>query len=72
MVLIANHFDVFEGESIDGCHIRVEFEDRQRHWFSTDLQVCLVEVVAVEVSVAKGVDKGPGFKPTDLCHHVGQ
>ena len=72
VVFVANHFDVVVGESIDGRHIRVEFELRECHRFSTDLQVGLLKVVAVEVRVTQRVDKGARLEPADLGHHVGE
>lgn len=72
VMLIAYNFDVLVGESIDAGDVWIQLQLRQGHWLPAQLEIGLIKVVAVEVSIAKGVDKCAGFKPANLCHHVGE
>ena len=70
VVFVANHFDVIVGEPVNIGDAGVEFELRQIHRLTGDLQVGLLKMVAVEMRIAEGVNKCTSLEATHLCHHV--
>ncbi len=70
MMFVSDHFNVLGGERVDVIDARVEPKDWQGQGFAGDLKTRLLQVVEVEVGVAKAVDKHARFQPADLGDHV--
>ena len=69
-MLVANHFNIVGGKVVNVRYFRVELERWKRHGFPSDLELGLVQVIVVEMCIAKGVDKDARFQVADLGHHV--
>ena len=70
MVFVANHFNVVVGETVNIGDAGVEFELRQVHRLTGNLEVGLLKMVAGKVCITEGVNKCASLETTDLCHHV--
>jgi hypothetical protein len=70
--VIALQRKVRVGKAEDRGHGRIEAQCRQRARRARQLQVCLIQVVGIEVRVAKRVHKIPGLEAADLGQHQRQ
>ena len=64
--------DVLEAEVEDALHVGIEHEARQGARRARELQAGLLEVVEIEMRVARGVDKLARLQPAHLRHHLQQ
>ena len=51
---------------------RIELHLRRREGFAGQLQLCLFEVIEVQVRIAERMNKFAGLQLADLCHHQRQ
>src|SRR6185369_12584400 len=72
MWIVSRQFKVLVAEIMNVPHGGIELHPGQGAGLALELQLCLFEMVAVKMQVAKGVDEGPGFKRADLGDHQGQ
>ena len=72
MGIVAFEVDIVEGEGVDGFHLGIEDELGKWSWLAGELEAGLVEVVAVEVEIAEGVDEIAGLVIADLGDEVGE
>ena len=72
MWVIINQFEVFVLEIEDALHVGVDLHLWQFTRFTCQLQLCLLEVVEIEVSVACRIDEIAWLQVAHLCHHHGQ
>src|SRR5690606_5424977 len=70
--IVAGNEEVLVLELEDGHPVRVERHLRQRPRRAPELLAGLLEMVGVEMDVAKRVDELAGFKARDLRHHLKQ
>ena len=70
--VVADQLEIVEFELEDVFDFRVQLHLRQRAERAGQLEVHLVEVVEIDVCIAKGVDKFAGFEPCYLSHHEGE
>ena len=61
MRVVVHQFEVFELEVIDTLHIRINFHLRQCAWFAAKLQFDLIQVVQIDMGIAKCMDKFTRF-----------
>src|SRR5690606_10774452 len=69
-VILQREILVFETEDV--FYIRVDLHDRQRVRLARQLQIDLLDVVAVNMDVAERVDELAQFQIADLRNHHGQ
>ena len=62
MRVVVHQFEVFELEVIDTLHIRINFHLRQCAWFAAKLQFDLIQVVQIDMGIAKCLDKFTRFQ----------
>ena len=72
MWVVIDEFEVFVAEVFDGPHGGVELHLWERHAVSRELLFRLVEVVCVEVKIAKSVDEVLGLLVANLRDHHGE
>ena len=72
MRVVADELEVFVLEVEDGLHIGVDEHARQGAWGARELQLGLLEMVQVEVGVARGVDEVARLQARHLRHHLQQ
>ena len=72
MGLVVEQFEVIEGEVIDRPDLRIDLHARERKRGATQLELGLLEMIGIEMEVAKGVHKFAGFVSTDLRDHHGK
>ena len=70
--VVVLQFEVFKAEIEQVSHFGVEPHLRQGAWLAGELEAGLLEVVAVEVGIAEGVDEFAGREATHLRHHHGE
>ena len=68
--VVANEFEVFVVEVEDVLDVGVDLHDGQGTRVAGELQTGLLEVVQIEVGVARSMDKVAWFEACDLCHHL--
>ena len=64
--------NVVESEVVDALDRGVEPHRRQRARLAAKLEFDLLEMVRIQVQVAKCVDEFSGLEPADLSDHHGQ
>ena len=69
MRVVTGQFKILELEMVDVFHRRIQFHLRQRTRLARQLQLCLFEVVLVEMQIAKRVDEVAGLQAADLRDH---
>ena len=57
MRVVADEFEIFEGKIVDVFDDGIQFHPRQRSAIAGKLLACLVQMVVMEVEIAKGVDE---------------
>lgn len=57
MRVVTDEFEIFEREFVDVFDGQIEFHPGQRSAIAGKLLACLVQMVVIEVEVAKGVDE---------------
>ena len=72
MRIVVEQLKVFELEIEKIFHFRIDAQDGQRSEVTTELQFCLLYVVAIQVRITKCMDEISGLKTTNLRHHHGQ
>ena len=72
MRVVAFQSEILEDKVLETRASGVENHSRQRAALARELQASLLEVVGVEVEVAKGVNKGSRTKTADLSDHERQ
>ena len=72
MRVVVLQFEVFKAEVEQVLHFGVELHLWQGSRLAGKLEAGLLEVVAVEVSVAEGVDEFAGREAAHLRHHHGE
>ena len=72
MRIVAFERNVIEGEVEDGFHIWVEFQRGKGTWLAGELEAGLVEVILIEMEIAKRVDEVAGFVIANLRNHMGE
>src|SRR5579871_3269296 len=72
MRLVILQGEIFKLERKDILHCGIELHHRQRMGCPGELELCLFEVVAVEMHVAETMNELPGLESADLGHHQGQ
>ena len=70
VVVLKGEVGVFEVEN--ALHVGIYYHAGQASRCACELQIHLVDVVVVDVCVAKGVDELAGLQSGHLCHHHGQ
>ena len=72
MGLVTDEFEVLKGEAVDIGDLGIDLHSGERVGLAGELELGLLEMVGVEMEVAKGVDKLAGLIPTNLCEHHGE
>ena len=72
MGLVVGQCKVFKGEVIESGDFRINFHAREGEWVAGQLKAGLLEMIRVEVEVAKGMDELAGFVSADLLNHHGE
>ena len=72
VALVIEQLKIVELEIKDGSHVRIDLHLRQRKGLARKLQSGLVQMVEVEMGIAKGVDEVTGLVAGHLGHHHGQ
>jgi hypothetical protein len=70
--LIILEVKILESKIEDIAHLRIEVHPRQRIWRSRELLARLVEMIEIEVRVAKGVHEFARRSARHLCNHHGE
>ena len=70
--VVADEFEVLVLEIEEALHVGVDFHDGQATGLTGELQLGLLDVVQVEVGVARGMDEVTGLVARHLCHHLQQ
>ena len=68
--VIALQLEVFVLEVEERLDVGIQNHTGQGTRLAGELQVCLVEMVQLEVGVAGGVDEVASFHARHLCHHL--
>jgi signal peptidase I len=72
MGLIIFEREVLKPESEDIRHRRIELHHRKRIRLTRQLQLCLLEVIVVEVHIPESMNEVPGLEIADLGDHQGE
>ena len=70
MRVVVHQFEVFELEVIDTLHIRINFHLRQCAWLAAKMKFDLIQVVQIDMGIAKCMDKFTRFQSCHLRHHL--
>ena len=70
--VVVLQFEIFKAEIKQVSHFVVELHLRQGSRLAGELEAGLLEVVAVEVGIAEGVDEFAGREVAHLRHHHGE
>ena len=68
--VIIGELEVLVVEGEDVLDVRVYLHLGQRTWGAGELQLCLLQVIEVEVGIAGGVNEVAALQPCHLCHHL--
>ena len=68
--VVVFELEVFILEIEDALHLRIDAHHRQGSRRTRELQPGLVEMVQIEMSIARGMDEVAGLQPRHLCHHL--
>ncbi len=69
MRVVFFQFKIFENKIVNILNIRVHFHFRQCAWFARELLVRLLEMIGVQMQVAKGMHKLARAQAGDLGDH---
>src|ERR1043165_5875128 len=69
MRIVTHQLEILVAEAVDVFHRGIELHLRQRPRLARELEVRLVEVIAVKMQIAKGVHKSAGLQAADLSDH---
>ena len=69
MGIVADEFEVLILEVEERLDVGVDFHCGQGTRLTGELELCLLDVVQVEMGVTRGVDEVAGFVARHLCHH---
>ena len=72
MGIVADEFEVFVLEVEEALYVGVEFHLGQGTRLTRELELGLLDMVQIEVGVARGVDEVARTESRDLCHHLKQ
>ena len=72
MMFVTDYFDIIKCESINVHDGFIQFQCRKWKRISANLLPCLIEVIHVEVRIAKRMNKRASLKTANLGHHVRQ
>ena len=72
MWIVANQLEVLVLEVEEALYIRIDLHRRQWTRLTCELQLCLFDVVQIEVGVACGVNEVTRLIARYLCHHLEQ
>ncbi len=72
MSFVADQLKVIDRKRIDVGDRAVEFHLGKRHRLTGELDLGLIEMIRVEVEIAKSVDEVARFVAEDLCDHEGE
>src|SRR6266849_865283 len=67
--IVADELEIFEFEIVDAFDGRIQFHPRQISTIARELFARLLEMVLVEMQIAKGVDEIARRKIDNLRHH---
>ena len=70
--VVVNQLEVQVTKGKEVFYVRVDLHRRQRARFACQLLSSLVDVIHVEVHIAKSVDEITGFEVAHLRHHHGK
>src|SRR5260370_316165 len=72
MRMVVQQFEILEFEVVNVLNFRIQAHLRQGPGVASQLFFGLLDVVGVEVEVAKGVNERAGFEVADLGDHHGE
>src|SRR5690349_13729584 len=69
MRVVIGEREIFEAEAADIAHCGIDLHLGKRPWFTRKLFAGLVEMISVQVQIAKGVDEFRRLQIANLRHH---
>ena len=70
--IISEQFEVFIAEVEDITYFRIEFHLREGTRIARQLQFHLLEMIVIDMRIAKGMDELTGFETGNMCNHLEQ